>query len=94
MNATDLKQVYGALLSSPGMNDPVKIDLKINKRAVLLLSQVIDKGLHVKADHAGNGMIEAASQQELDELQQLSADCLQKAGLTDFSAKLMALSAK
>lgn len=94
MNANDLKQVYGVLLSSPEMNVPVKIDVKINKRTVLLLSQVIDKGLNVKGDHPGNGMIEAANKEELEELQKLSADCLEKAGLTEFSEKLMALTGK
>lgn len=94
MNANDLKQVYEALLCGPGLDEPVKIDLKINKRAVLLLSQVIDKGLTVKGEHRGNAMIEAASKEELDEIKQLAADCLDKAKLTAFAEKIMALIAK
>ncbi|MFA6151984.1 MAG: hypothetical protein WC716_11730 [Chitinophagaceae bacterium] len=94
MNASDLENVYGALLSSPGMNEAVKIDLKISRRVVLLLSQVIEKGLIAKGDEATFGMKDVASKEELEELQKLSTDCLEKAGMTELNGKLSALTAK
>lgn len=94
MNASDLKNVYGALLSSPGMNEAVKIDLKISRRVVLLLSQVIEKGLSAKGEDGAFGMKDVASKEELEELQKLSTDCLEKAGMTELNGKLSALTAK
>lgn len=91
MNASDLKNVYGALLSSPGMNEVVKIDLKISRRVVLLLSQVIEKGLVAKPLEGSFGMKDVASADELVELQKLSTDCLEKAGLSELNGKLSAL---
>ena len=94
MNASDLGKVYGALLSSPGMNEAVRIDLKINRRVILLLSQVIEIGLGQKAEEGQFGMAQVASKEELEELKKLSMDCLEKAGLTDLNSKLSALNGK
>ncbi len=35
-----LSKVYETLLCSPGMNEAVKIDVKINRKTVLLLNSV------------------------------------------------------
>lgn len=43
-----LAQVYETLLCSPGMNEAVKVDVKINRKTVLLLSSVIENGLNKK----------------------------------------------
>lgn len=94
MNASDLGKVYGALLSSPGMNEAVRIDLKINRRVILLLSQVIEIGLGQKTGDGQFGMAQVVSKEELDELNKLSADCIEKAGLTELKDKLSNLSAK
>lgn len=91
MNTSDLGKVYGALLSSPGMNDGVKIDLKISRRLVLLLSQIIVKGLNAKSEEGTFGMKDVASKEELEELRKLSEDCLEKAGLSELNTKLSAL---
>lgn len=94
MNSSDLGKVYGALLSSPGMNELVKIDLKINRRVVLLLSQVIEIGLRAKGNEGQFGMSQAASEEELKELEKLAMDCLEKAGLTELNSKLSSLNGK
>jgi hypothetical protein len=94
MNQNELSKVYGALLSSPGMSEQVKVDLKINRRAVLLLSQVIDRGLSVKGEDGHYGMIDAVSKEEIQELKKLSQDCLEKAGLTELSGNLSAFHGK
>jgi hypothetical protein len=38
MNAKELASVYDTIMSIPGMNDPIKIGLKISRRNVLPLS--------------------------------------------------------
>lgn len=94
MNASDLGKVYGALLSSPGMNEAVRIDLKINRRVILLLSQVIEIGLGKRTVDGQFGMAQVASKEELEELKKLSTDCLEKAGLTELNSKLSMLDGK
>lgn len=94
MDSKDLGKVYGALMSSPGMNEVVKIDLKISRRVVLLLSQVIEKGLSAKSEDGHFGMKDVASSEELEEFKKLSVDCLEKAGLTELNGKLASLNGK
>lgn len=95
MNANDLSKVYGALLSSPGMTDQVKIDVKINRRSVLLLNNVIERSIGGKTDETGYaGLIEALPKEELQTLRDFARDCLEKAGLKELNEKLFALSAK
>ena len=43
MNAKELASVYDTIMSIPGMNDQIKIDLKIRRRNVLLLTQAIKR---------------------------------------------------
>ena len=45
-----LGKVYETLLCSPGMNEAVKIDVKMNRKAVLLLNSVIEGGLGKEGD--------------------------------------------
>lgn len=45
LTKTELGRLYETLLSIPGMNDPVRMDLKIPRKKVLQLSQVIRRGL-------------------------------------------------
>lgn len=91
MNNSEVVKVYGAILSSPGMTDNVKLDLKVNRRTILLLSQVIERGLNGKGDEGSYGMLEALSKDELQGLEAFSKECLEKAGLTELNEKLSAL---
>jgi hypothetical protein len=50
LTTNDITQVYDTILSIPGMNDTVKIDLKISRKNVLLLTRVIERGLTMKQD--------------------------------------------
>jgi hypothetical protein len=45
MNAKELASVYDTIMSIPGMNDQIKIDLKISRRNVLLLTQAVKRAL-------------------------------------------------
>lgn len=44
MTTNDVAKVFDTILSIPGMNDVVKIDLKISRKNVLLLNHVIERG--------------------------------------------------
>jgi len=92
LTTNDVAKVYDTILSIPGMNETVKIDLKISRRNVLLLNSVIERGLTVKdADEKSSNLLDVVSKETLQELSDLSDDCLKKAGLTELSEKLNGL---
>lgn len=88
----DVAKVYDTILSIPGMNEVVKIDLKISRKNVLLLNQVIERGLSAKEDDKSSVLLGNVPEESLVELKNLSEECLQKAGLIELSEKLKALS--
>ncbi|EHQ27048.1 hypothetical protein [Mucilaginibacter paludis] len=95
MNLTsDVAKVYDMLMSFPGMEETVKIDLRISRKNVLLLNGVIEKGVSGKDDAGAAGLLEALPKEVVEEFKLLAADCLQKAGLTEFNNKLKALNSK
>lgn len=93
LSTKDVTVVYETLLSSPGMNDTVKISLHIPRKNVLLLSKLIELGLSVK-DNEQNNLLQVAGQDVLSELNNLTGDLLQKAGLTEMYNKLHSLQVK
>lgn len=73
--------MYETLLSVPGMNETVKVDLRLPRKTVLYLVQVMEKGLAAPGLHGpDNG-----------DLEQVAFDCLEKAGLADLYARLRQL---
>lgn len=87
----DVAKVYDTILSIPGMNEVVKIDLRISRKNVLLLNQVIERGLSAKGDDTSPILLGNVPEESLLELKNLSEECLQKAGLIELSEKLKAL---
>ena len=87
----DVAKVYDTILSIPGMNEVVKIDLRISRKNVLLLNQVIERGLSAKDDDKSSVLLGNVLEESLLELKNLSEECLQKAGLIELSEKLQAL---
>ncbi len=85
MTNKNLQLVYDTVLSSPGMNETVKIDLRPSRKLVLLLSQIVERGLVVKD---GDGIVEAVPEENLTELKDLIEGCMEKAGLTELGKKL------
>jgi len=90
LTSNEVAQVFDTILSSPGMNEAVKIDLRISRKNVLLLTHVIEQGLHEKGEGKGS-MFAAAPEEAKQELKDLLDDFLQKAGLVELSEKLKAL---
>ena len=93
LSSKDVSMVYETLLSSPGMNEPVKITLHVPRKNVLLLSKIIETGLLVK-DDSQLSLFSMAGKDAVDELKVLSDDILARAGLTAMTEKLNSLQTK
>ena len=83
-----LAKVFETVLSIPGMNDNVKIQLSMPRKNVLLLSKVIERGLNVKHDFETNGILDIAPKETLQQLTAISDELLNKAGLIEMNEKL------
>ncbi|MDR6764327.1 hypothetical protein J2Y38_004560 [Flavobacterium sp. 2755] len=92
LTENDAAQVFDTILSIPGMNEPVRIDLKISRKNVLLLHHVIERGL-LENEGSPSVLLQRTAEENINELKQLSADCLSRAGLTELSEKLASLGA-
>ncbi|MXN91139.1 hypothetical protein GR160_07835 [Flavobacterium sp. Sd200] len=87
----DAARVFDTMLSIPGMNEMVKIDLKISRKNVLLLNQVIGHGLSAEGGEKEAGLLSAIAKENLQELKDIAQECLQKAGLIEFNEKINSL---
>lgn len=94
LSAKDVAIVYETILTSPGMNDTVKLDVRMPRKNVLLLTKIIELGIASKNDHDTGGFLQAAGGNALEELKTVSGELLQKAGLTEMHQKLNALQSK
>jgi hypothetical protein len=83
-----IAKVFETVLSIPGMNDNVKIQLSIPRKNVLLLSKVIERGLGNKESLADDSILDIAPKETLDELNAVSDELLKKAGLIEMNEKL------
>lgn len=92
MTANDVAQVLDTVLSIPGMNEGVKIDLKISRKNVLLLNHIIERGLSAKDSDKPSTLLASVPQENLQDLKLFGEECLQKAGLVELSEKLKTLS--
>ena len=91
MTTNDVARVFDTILSIPGMNETVKIDLKISRKNVLLLNHVIERGLTAPDDEKSSILLSAIPDENLTDLKQLAEECLQKAGLAELREKLQTL---
>ncbi|KGO93646.1 hypothetical protein [Flavobacterium subsaxonicum] len=94
MTTNEEAMVFDTLLSVPGMNDVVKIDLKISRKNVFLLNHVIKRGLSTDPEDKDSNLFSNAPEETIKELKDLAYDFLEKAGLVELSEKLSSLSAK
>jgi len=94
LTTNDVAKVYDTILSIPGMNETVKVDLRISRKNVLLLNSVIKRGLTTSPAEKSDGLLEGLPEETLKELEGIADDYLTKAGLTELSEKLKALSQK
>lgn len=89
----EIALLYETIMSAPGMSETVKLDLKMPRKNVLLLTKVIEKGLQAKAADV-DGLAKAAGDGSLEALKQVSTELLNKAGLSDMYERLVSLNPK
>lgn len=87
---SDVAKLLDTVLSIPGMSETVKIDLKISRKNVLLLSYFIEQGLLLEKDDSS--LMGIVSEESLTDLKNISDECLQKASLVELNQKLQTLS--
>lgn len=87
MTSNELGQVYDTMLGIPWMMENVKIDLKISRKVVLLLSQLIERGLKERKTDSGD-LLAFLIKEVGDELITISNEALDKAALKSLSEKL------
>jgi hypothetical protein len=93
LNGKDAALVFETLLASPGMNDEVKISLRIPRKNVLLLSKLIEIGLSAKDLHE-QGLFSGVNGETTERLKELPAELLDQSGLSQMNEKLNSLQSK
>ncbi len=87
----DISLLYDLLLTGPGMSEAVKVDLKLPRKSILLLSKIIERGMQPTGDEKeGISIMEIVSPDTMEELSGVAAELLQKAGLSEMNEKLNA----
>ena len=87
LSAKDASMIYETLLSSPGMSENVRISLQLPRRNVLLLAKLIGRGLEAK-EGTENSILSMVGESTISEINDVTAELLKKAGLTDMNEKL------
>ncbi|MBL4678228.1 MAG: hypothetical protein JKY70_18785 [Mucilaginibacter sp.] len=87
-----LGTVFETLLCSPGMNEAVKIDVKMSRKTVFLLNSIIEVSLNGEGEKPE--LIKLFPAEDVEKLKDFASDCLDKAGLKEFSEKMKGLSGK
>jgi hypothetical protein len=91
LSSKDVRIIYETLLATPGMNEEVKLSLKIPRKTVLFLFKAIEIGMLVKDDHEAAGLLQAADAGSLEKLEGISIDLLTTAGLSETYEKINSL---
>lgn len=87
----DVAKLYDTILSIPGMNDEVKLNLKISRKNLLLLTKIIERGLNGKdSDDKSVSVLDTVPKESLQELSEIAGQLLGKAGLSEMNEKLKA----
>lgn len=94
LTAKEMTAIFETLLSSPGMNDEVKIQFKASRKTILLLYKVVELGMASKDQGEAGGFFAAANEQVMEGIRVISSEILGHAGLTDMFQKLNSLQAK
>jgi len=93
LSAKDAAIVFETLLTSPGMNDNVKVSLQLPRKQVLLLVKLIELGLTVKEEDQGS-LVHVLNGNGAEGISQINSQLLQKAGLIEMYGRLNELETK
>lgn len=86
---SDVAKVYDTILSIPGMNDEIKVNLRTSRKNLLLLNKVIERGINGKdSEDKSISILETIPRETLQELGEIAAQLLNKAGLSEMNEKL------
>ncbi len=91
LTQNDAAKVFDTVLSIPGMNEMVKMDVRLSRKNILLLNAVIKRGLSAKEEKQTDFLLASIPEATLQELEVFADSCLEKAGLSALSEKLKAL---
>lgn len=95
MTKNDIGKVYDTLLSMPGMNEQIKVDFKMDRKTILLLSQVIERGIATNNEQDNRfGLADVVNHESMGVLKALASEALEKAGMTELNHKLASLTAE
>jgi len=92
LTTNDVTKIYDTILSIPGMNETVKVDMRISRENILILHNVINIGLTMKDNEKSSGLLENMPPESLQELKAIADEYLTKAGLIDLNNRLKDLS--
>lgn len=90
MKSVEMNQLYETLLCSPGMKETVKIDVRISRKSILLLSQIIQKGLSGPESQTSE-FATIAGPESSSEILEMLKSCLEKASLCELDGRLAKL---
>ncbi len=68
LTTNDVAKVYDTILSIPGMNETVKINMKILRKNALLLNRLIERGLTLKQDEKSSNLFDNFNKSTLQDL--------------------------
>lgn len=86
---TDVAKLYDTILSIPGMNDEIKVNLRTSRKNLLLLNKVIERGINSKdSEDKSISVLDTIPKETLQELGEIAAQLLNKAGLSEMNEKL------
>ncbi|MBS1598402.1 MAG: hypothetical protein JST75_09250 [Bacteroidetes bacterium] len=91
MPAKEISKFYEAVLCSPGMEDSVRIDIKVSRKNILLISRLIEHGLKLE-ENKKDPIFFQITAESFGELEQVREEFLKKGGLNEFYQKLKSFS--
>lgn len=83
----EITGMLGILISVPGMDETVKLNLSLQRKQVMLLSNVIREGMKTDAGMVGD-LLAVLPPECSDELVRISSELDEKAGLSDLQQKV------
>ncbi|ALM50128.1 hypothetical protein AMR72_15230 [Flavobacterium psychrophilum] len=87
MNAEEVSRVYDTLLSAPGMEDEVRVDIRIARKHLLLLNHILGlPGLTTASE-----LLKHIDATFFENMKELGERFLDKASLTAFNAKFISV---
>ena len=93
LSPKDAAIVFETLLTSPGMNETIKVSLQLPRKNVLLLVKLLELALTVREEEQGS-LIHALNGSGAEGISGVNTQLLQKAGLTDMYERLNRLETK